>query len=61
MRDGKWKLVMVKKKSQLFDLSTDISEKTDISKQHPEQVERLTKLVKAWSASVKASAAEITK
>lgn len=61
VRDGKWKLVMVKKKSQLFDLSTDISEKTDISKQHPEQVERLTKLVKAWSASVKASAAVINK
>lgn len=61
VRDGKWKLVITKKTTQLFDLSKDISEKNDISKQHPEQVQRLTKLIQAWQKSVDASAAALSK
>jgi len=55
VRDGKWKLVRHGKKIELFDLSQDICEATNIAKQHPEEVQRLIKLIAAWEKSVKAS------
>ena len=56
IRDGKWKLVLgngsggreqprgkpFEKPYQLFDLSSDISEESDVADAHPEVVERLT-------------------
>jgi len=44
IRDGQWKLVMPHAKSrvELYDLSTDPSEKKDLAKAHPEIVQRLT-------------------
>ena len=55
VRDGSWKLVLSGKKSELFNLKDDISEKTNLAEKHPDQVTRLTKLIKAWQASVAAS------
>ena len=47
IRDGQWKLVMPHAKSrvELYDLSTDPSEKKDITKAHPEIVQRLTESI----------------
>jgi arylsulfatase A len=44
IRDGQWKLVMPHARSrvELYDLSTDPSEKKDLAKAHPEIVQRLT-------------------
>jgi arylsulfatase A len=56
IRDGKWKLVLgngsggrenprgkpFERPYQLYDMSTDVGEATDLSKQHPEVVDRLT-------------------
>ena len=47
IRDGQWKLVMPHAKSrvELYDLSTDPSEKKDLAKVHPEIVNRLTESI----------------
>ena len=55
VRDGSWKLVQSGKKSELFNLENDISEKNNLADKHPDQVTRLTKLLKAWQSSVTAS------
>ena len=56
VRDGKWKLVRHYKKGELtlhlFDLDKDPSEKTNLSVQKPELVERLNKEITRWSKSV---------
>lgn len=56
VRDGYWKLVSTKNHTQLFDLSKDLQEKHNLAKQHPEQVKRLTELMKTWKRDVKNSA-----
>ncbi len=50
VRDGNWKLLVMEDGSnpQLYDLKTDIAEKTNIADAHKEIVERLTKLALAW-------------
>ena len=47
IRDGQWKLVMPHAKSrvELYDLSTDPSEKKDMAKAHPEIVKLLTESI----------------
>lgn len=63
VRDGKWKLVTnklptAKNKSrqkiqwELYDLSNDITETTNVATQHPEVVEHLRKQWQAWYANV---------
>jgi len=52
VRDGHWKLVIVKKKIQLFDLSQDLSEKNNLAKNHPEKVKQLTQLITDWESDV---------
>ena len=44
IRDGQWKLVMphARSRAELYDLSTDPSERKDLAKAHPEIVKRLT-------------------
>jgi arylsulfatase A len=46
MREGRWKLHLLPK-PMLFDLQTDVAEKTDVSAQHPDIVEKLTQAEKA--------------
>lgn len=65
IRSGKWKLILssrsggrtrskaktkTKTKGQLFDMENDISEKTNLYAQHPEIVEKLTKMLAAIKA-----------
>ncbi|HRH98196.1 MAG TPA: hypothetical protein PLB55_19805, partial [Prosthecobacter sp.] len=45
MREGRWKLHLLPK-PMLFDLQTDVGEKTDVSAQHPDIVEKLTQAEK---------------
>lgn len=42
----------------LFDLSTDINERNDLKSQHPDIVERLTKLAKEYDAELQANKRE---
>ncbi|MEM7478037.1 MAG: sulfatase [Planctomycetota bacterium] len=55
IRRGKWKLVRLPSKHQLFDLSKDISEKNDVSESHPEIVEELNVLLDAHAAEIAAN------
>ncbi|MGB0775160.1 MAG: sulfatase-like hydrolase/transferase, partial [Akkermansiaceae bacterium] len=55
VRDGNWKLVITKKKPQLFNLAEDPSEKHNLSIKHPDKVAHLTKLIKSWETSVNTS------
>ena len=48
VRSGKWKLVAVKDRVELFDLDADISETTDLKVEHPELVGSLTKKYDTW-------------
>ncbi len=44
VRRGPWKLVGNNKRAQLFNLDTDIGEKTNLASQHPDLVEELKRL-----------------
>lgn len=52
VRSGDWKLVFVKGKMELFNLAKDAAETTDLSKDHPETVQALTKLYDTWLADM---------
>ena len=57
VRDGDWKLVMTYdgRRVELHDLATDRAERTDVAKQHPDVVARLTRLALDWKASLPAA------
>ena len=48
VRSGDWKLVVHKKKMELFDLKNDVGEQTDLSQQHPDVVRKLSDLYDDW-------------
>jgi len=50
VRDKRWKLVVEGKKStwELYDMSVDMTETTDVAKAHPDVVDRLSTLYDAW-------------
>jgi hypothetical protein len=53
VRDGDWKLALDDaKRAALFDLAKDRAEATNVAKDHPEIVARLTKLALAWKATL---------
>ena len=54
VRDGDWKLLMTAdaQRVELHRLTDDRAEKTDVAKDHPEIVARLTKLVLEWKATL---------
>jgi len=53
IRQGKWKLLYNKQKMlELYDLSTDISETTDLSKKYPQTVDKLKTEFKAWRSQM---------
>jgi N-acetylgalactosamine-6-sulfatase len=53
VRDGDWKLALDDaKRAELFDLAKDRAEATNVAKDHPEIVVRLTKLALAWKATL---------
>jgi N-acetylgalactosamine-6-sulfatase len=57
VRDGDWKLVTTYDGSRvaLHDLATDRAERTDVAKQQPAVVARLSKLALDWKASLPAA------
>ena len=48
IRSGDWKLVAEKERIELFDLSKDLSETTDVAAKHPKRVSELTDKYHAW-------------
>ena len=52
VRSGDWKLVAQKDKVNLFDLSKDVSENTDLAKLMPEKLAELTQLHDVWLAKM---------
>ena len=61
VREGKWKLVQSHTPTaQLFDLSADISERTDLSAQHPDIVKHLQSAWDEWNATLKPPALDKT-
>lgn len=52
MRQGPWKLVVIKKESFLFNLQEDLGEKNDLSKQNPERLQSMTKATEDWLSEV---------
>ncbi|UCC97554.1 MAG: sulfatase [Phycisphaerales bacterium] len=56
VRSGKWKLRRVKKKTELYNLKADISEKNNVAGTHPDLVKRLTGLMQKFDRDLKANA-----
>ena len=54
VRDGDWKLLLTAdaKRVELYRLTDDRAEATDVAKNHPDVVARLTQLVLAWKATL---------
>jgi arylsulfatase A-like enzyme len=49
VREGRWKLVHLPKQApELYDLSADIAETTDLAAKHPAEVARLGAALEAW-------------
>ena len=48
VRSGRWKLVTVRNRQQLFDLKSDPSEKADLADKQARKVQELTKLYGGW-------------
>jgi arylsulfatase A-like enzyme len=51
-RNGHFKLVRDSGYDQLFDLSTDIGERHDLSYEHPEKAAELRRLLDEWEAEM---------
>lgn len=61
MRDGNWKLVTGEdgdEQPQLFDLSTDLAEQTNLAEQEPELTATMLQRAREWLQEVRASATE---
>ncbi len=56
VRSGRWKLVVDQARPLLFDLSSDIGERTDVIRQHLDIATRLQAALTAWQADVDAEA-----
>lgn len=53
IRRGKWKVVKRKKNLELYNLETDLGERKNIAKDHPELVKELKGLLDAHAATIK--------
>ena len=58
MRDGQWKLVKAGKKAELYDLATDLAEKTDLSAKHPDRARQMEAAIEAWKKDVATGATQ---
>ncbi len=54
MRDGDWKLYVCDdlSRTELYDLATDRGETKDVSRKHPDIVNRMTAAIMAWKATL---------
>jgi len=55
VRAGQWKLRRVKDKVELYNLEADISEKNNAAADHPDRVERLTKVMHDFDQDLRAN------
>ena len=55
VRSGQWKLHL-KAKTELYDLSADVGEQTNVAAEHPDDVDRLTKMANQFDAQLKKDA-----
>lgn len=53
--DGKWKLLARRNSKgwQLYDLSNDLSESTDLASQYPKKIQHLTTAWQNWYSKMK--------
>lgn len=56
MRNGQWKLVCTKEKSQLFHLGEDPGEENDVKGDHPDRLARMEVALDAWQREAHAGA-----
>ena len=56
VRSGKWKLRLEKKKTELFDLESDIGESKNVAAKHADIVSKLTTQLKEFDGELKANA-----
>ena len=52
LRDGKWKMILSKKKFELYDLSTDIGERTNLVSVFPERARAMRREIENWKREV---------
>lgn len=52
VRSANWKLVAQRARVELFDLSQDVFERTDLAKAHPERIAELTRMHDEWLAQM---------
>ena len=52
IRSGDWKFVKKDDKVELFNLASDIAETQDLTTEHPDLVEHLTKAYEKWNAQM---------
>ena len=52
MRRGDWKLIVKEDQAQLFNLSEDLQESTDVAAQHPEVTESMSEAIEKFKAEV---------
>lgn len=52
MREGHWKMQTKGDVVELYDLSTDIKETTNVAAQHPERTEKMKAAIEAWKIEV---------
>jgi hypothetical protein len=57
VRVGDWKLIewLEDESAELFNLTTDLSEKNDVAAQHPEVVQQLRERLHAWRKETSAN------
>jgi arylsulfatase A-like enzyme len=56
VRSGDWKLLIDGTQELLFNVRTDVGERRDLAREHPETVARLRPLIATWEADVDAEA-----
>jgi arylsulfatase A-like enzyme len=56
VRSGDWKLIewFETGRRELYNLRTDLGETQDLARKHPEQLQRLQRLLQEWRAAVDA-------
>ncbi len=52
MRDGKWKMIVSKRGVELFDLSRDLGETTNLAASQPERAKRMQNMINQWKKNV---------
>ena len=52
MRDGHWKMLTKGETVELYDLSKDMKETTNIAEKHPQRAEEMKAAIEIWKLEV---------